>query len=108
MGGSEALLVGLNHPKQFAWVGAFSAGIRGTNYASRYPGLDASANRQLRLLWIGCGEQDGLMAPNESFDQWLESQGIHHRFVRTPGQHSFRVWRRYLAEFAPLLFQPAK
>ena len=29
-------------------------------------------------------------------------------WVPTPGQHSFRVWRRYLAEFVPLLFQEQK
>jgi enterochelin esterase family protein len=108
MGGAEALEVGLNNLDQFAWVGAFSAGVRGTNYASQFPRLDAKANRQLRVLWIGCGEQDGLMSDNEKLDQWLSSKDIHHLFVRTAGQHSFRVWRRYLADFAPLLFQPSK
>jgi enterochelin esterase-like enzyme len=108
MGGSESLYVGLNNRDKFAWVGAFSAGIRETNYASVYPALDTKANRQLRLLWIGCGEQDGLMADNERFEQWLTARDIHHAFVRTPGQHSFTVWRRYLAQFAPLLFQSSR
>jgi enterochelin esterase-like enzyme len=108
MGGAESLYVGLNHLDKFAWVGAFSAGIRETNYASLYPTLDARVNRQLRLLWLGCGQQDGLMADNQQFDEWLSGSDIHHTFVRTAGQHSFRVWRRYLADFAPLLFQPGK
>jgi enterochelin esterase family protein len=108
MGGAESLFVGLNQPDKFAWVGAFSAGIRETNYASLYPTLDAAVNGQLRLLWIGCGEQDGLMVDNERFAQWLSARDIHHTFVRTPGQHSFRVWRRYLADFVPLLFQGSK
>jgi hypothetical protein len=25
--------------------------------------------------------------------------------LETPGAHTWRVWRRYLADFAPLLFQ---
>jgi enterochelin esterase-like enzyme len=108
MGGSESLYVGLNNVDKFAWVGAFSAGIRETNYTSIYPALDAKVNGQLQLLWIGCGEQDGLMTHNARFDQWLTAKDIHHKFVQTTGQHSFRVWRRYLADFAPLLFQSRK
>jgi len=100
--------VGLNNQDKFAWVGAFSAGIRETNFASLFPSLDARANRQLRLLWIGCGEQDSLMADNERFEKWLNAKNIDCTFVRTPGQHSFRVWRRYLADFATLLFQAGK
>ena len=105
MGGSESLLVGLNALDRFAYVGAFSSGGLNTNFVSQFPALDAKANAQLRLLWIGCGEQDGLLAPNQKLSEWLTEKGIRHTWVHTPGQHSFRVWRRYLADFAPLLFQ---
>jgi enterochelin esterase-like enzyme len=44
-------------------------------------------------------------AGNQSLSEWLTAKGIRHTWVQTPGQHSFRVWRRYLAEFVPLLFQ---
>ncbi len=103
MGGKEALVVGLNHPDQFAWIGAFSFG-RVTNTASLFPNLDARANQQLRLLWIGCGNRDKLLAPNRQFCDWLTSQGIHYTWVEKPGLHSYRVWRRDLADFVPLLF----
>ncbi|HEV2393005.1 MAG TPA: alpha/beta hydrolase-fold protein [Verrucomicrobiae bacterium] len=105
MGGAESLLVGLNNPDRFGWVGAFSSGGVGTNYSEMFPKVDGKTNERLRLLWIGCGEQDGLLAPNERFSEWLTAKGVHHTWVHTPGQHSFRVWRRYLAQFAPLLFQ---
>ncbi len=105
MGGSESLTVGLNALDRFAWIGAFSSGGLNTNYAAVFPALNDKANRQLRLLWMGCGEQDGLLASNQSLSEWLTAKGIHHTWVHTPGEHSFRVWRRYLAEFAPLLFQ---
>ena len=108
MGGSESLFVGLNNLDQFAWVGAFSSGLRYTNYDSRFPVLDGQATQRLRALWIACGEQDGLMPDNERFSQWLSARGVRHQFVRTPGEHSFRVWRRNLAQFAPLLFQADK
>ncbi len=105
MGGAESLLVGLNALDRFAYVGAFSSGGMNTNYDATYPKLDAQANTQLRLLWISCGEQDGLITANQNFTEWLTTKGIHHTWRKTPGQHSFRVWRRNLGEFAPLLFQ---
>ncbi len=105
MGGSESLLVGLNAPDRFAWVGAFSSGGLSTNLPATFPNLNQNANQQLRLLWIGCGEQDGLLGANRSLSQWLHSKGIQHTWVQSAGGHSFRVWRRYLAEFAPLLFR---
>jgi enterochelin esterase-like enzyme len=108
MGGSESLLTGLNALDQFHWIGAFSSGGLGTNMATQFSALDERANAQLKLLWIACGEQDGLITSNQALVDWLKSKDIRHTWVRTPGQHSFRVWRRYLAEFAPLLFQERK
>ena len=108
MGGSESLLVGLNALDRFAWVGAFSSGGLGTNFPSEFPALDEKANRQLRLLWVGCGKQDGLLSANQKLSEWLDSKAVRHTWVHTPGQHSFRVWRRYLAQYAPLLFQQAE
>src|SRR6266478_1352430 len=108
MGGAQSLSVGLNNMDRFAWIGAFSAGGGGTNYASQYPKLDLRANDKLRLLWIGCGKEDGLFAGNKKFEEWLTSEGIKHIWKESPGAHSWRVWRRYLAEFTPLLFQDKK
>jgi enterochelin esterase-like enzyme len=105
MGGTESLVVGLNHLDRFAWVGAFSSGGLNTNFAAQFPALDARANDQLRLLWIGCGKEDFLIEPNRQFCGWLQSKNIHYTWVESPGAHSFRVWRRYLAEFVPLLFK---
>ncbi|HTY86861.1 MAG TPA: alpha/beta hydrolase-fold protein [Candidatus Acidoferrum sp.] len=105
MGGNESLVVGLNHLDRFAWVGAFSSGGLNTNYAGQFPKLDAKANDSLRLLWIACGKEDGLLKANQQFCDWLQSKGIRYTWVESPGGHSFRVWRRYLNEFAPLLFR---
>jgi enterochelin esterase family protein len=104
MGGSESLVVGLNHPDLFGWIGAFSSGGLSTNYTAQFPKLDAGINNQLHLLWIGCGDKDQLLAPNRQFCDWLQSKGVHYNWVETDGVHSFRVWRRNLATVAPLLF----
>jgi enterochelin esterase family protein len=108
MGGSESLLVGLNALDKFGWIGAFSSGGLNTNLPAQFPKLDSSANHQLHLLWIACGKQDRLFGNNQAFHQWLDSKGVKHTWVESPGEHSFRVWRRYLAQLAPLLFQPPK
>jgi enterochelin esterase-like enzyme len=105
MGGKEALLAGLNHPDKFAWIGAFSSGGI-TNFPTMFPGLDSGANKNLRLLWIGCGNDDkNQLKPNEQLCDWLQSKGVRYTWVELQGQHSYRVWRRDLVLFAPLLFR---
>jgi enterochelin esterase family protein len=105
MGGAESLTVGLNNLDRFAWVGAFSSGGLNTNFSAAFPALDAAANRRLRLLWVSCGKDDGLIESNRQFVHWLESRGLHCAWREVPGGHSWRVWRRNLAAFAPLLFR---
>src|SRR5262245_32221325 len=85
MGGSESLFVGLNAPDKFAWIGAFSSGGLRTNFVAEYPKLDEKANDKLRLLWIGCGQQDRLISTNKLLSAWLESKGVKHTWVEIPG-----------------------
>jgi enterochelin esterase family protein len=110
MGGGESLEIGLNHLDLFSYVGGFSAGLRSTDYEKTFGALTAdaaAANRQLRLLWIGCGTDDSLFAPNRDFSKFLEAAKIKHTFRQSEGEHTWIVWRRYLKEFAPLLFETA-
>ena len=105
MGGSESLLTGLNNLDKFAWVGAFSSGGMPDPFDNDFPGLDAKANQQLRLLWIACGTEDRLIVTNRNLRTWLKSKNIQHVDIETPGAHSWMVWRRNLAAFAGLLFK---
>jgi enterochelin esterase family protein len=104
MGGSESLLTGLNNLDKFAWIGAFSSGGIPDEFKKDFPGLDAKANQQIRLLWIACGTEDHLITVNRNLREWLKSKGIQHTDIETPGMHTWMVWRRNLAEFAGLLF----
>ena len=109
MGGTESLFVGLNHPEKFAWIGAFSSGgLNTTNFPVLFPKLDAGLNKQLRLLWISCGNEDKLLANNHDFCDLLKANDVKFAWSEPSGSHSFRVWRRNLATFVPLLFQPGK
>ena len=105
MGGHHALTVALNHHDQFAWIGAFSAAPPPAKTVA--DGLDHAdaVNRDLRLLWIACGEKDFLAKRNEEFNALLKEKGIRFEFAKTEGDHSWPVWRRYLTDFAPRLFR---
>ncbi len=105
MGGSESLLTGLNHLDKFAWIGAFSSGGIPEDFDKDFPGLDAKANQQIRLLWVACGTEDHLITVNRNLRAWLTQKGIQHTDIETPGMHTWMVWRRNLTAFAPLLFR---
>jgi enterochelin esterase family protein len=108
MGGAQALRIGLNHPDQFAYIGAFSPAIDITDTTKDYDGRLASPeklNQQLRLLWIGIGSDDFLREPVQESHATLEKAGIKHVWVESSGAHVWTVWRKYLADFAPRLFQ---
>jgi enterochelin esterase family protein len=105
MGGAESLLTGLNHLDEFAWIGSFSSGGLQENFGAEFPSLDANSSKQLRLLWVACGVDDGLIGINRKLREWLKSKGVEHVDIETPGMHSWMVWRRNLSNFAPLLFR---
>ncbi|HXU17782.1 MAG TPA: alpha/beta hydrolase-fold protein [Terriglobales bacterium] len=108
MGGSQALRIGLNHLDQFASLGAFSPAIHITDTRTDYDGSLEKAstiNQQLKLLWIGIGRDDFLHSPVLESHEALERAGIKHVWIESSGAHVWTVWRRYLEDFAPRLFQ---
>ena len=105
MGGTEALYIGLNAAKTFGWVGSFSAGGMLDDFDATFPTVDSKHNARLRLLWIACGAEDPLIGPNRTFRDWLTVRGVTFIPIETPGMHTWMVWRRNFAAFAPLLFR---
>ena len=108
MGGGQSLTVGLGNLDRFSWVGSFS-GVPPDESVAKAVLADApGTNAKLRLLWIACGQDDSLRARNEDFVAKLKASGVTHEWQVTPGGHSWPVWRGYLADFLPRLFQPAR
>ena len=109
MGGGEALTIGLNHLELFSHVGGFSAAVgSAAAFPKTYASLIAdgkTSNQKLRLLWVGCGKEDGIFDASKSFSEFLTQHHIRHTFHESSGAHTWMVWRRYLNEIAPLLFQ---
>jgi enterochelin esterase family protein len=107
MGGEQSLNIGLHHLELFSYVGGFSAGIRQPKLQPSFGDVLAdpkTANQKLKLLWIGCGSDDSLFPGSESLAKMLDQAGIKHTFHKSDGAHTWTNWRRYLSEFAPLLF----
>ena len=109
MGGGQALSIGLNHLELFSHVGGFSSGLgNANNFPQTYADLIADpegANKRLKLLWIGCGRDDGALRGSRSLSEFLTGHEIRHTFRETDGAHTWMVWRRHLHEVAPLLFR---
>ena len=109
MGGGQALSIGLNHLDRFSYVGGFSSGLGAeAGFAKTYGtliGNPDAANRTLKLLWIGCGTDDGAFEASKQFSTFLTRHRVTHTFRATSGAHTWMVWRRYLHEIAPQLFR---
>jgi enterochelin esterase family protein len=108
MGGGQAMRTGLANLDKFAWVGTFSGALRDFNPETSYGGVfkdPTAVNKQLNLLWIGCGEEDGLFAGATRIHQAFEENNINHVWFAGPGSHEWQVWRKHLYDFAPRLFR---
>ena len=111
MGGGQSFTLGLRNRDKFAWVGAFSAGafgLEGFDLEKQVPGFlqnPATVNRELKLLFLGCGTEDTRYQAQTRLVELLKKNKIRHEFHDTPGEHEWRVWRHLLAEFMPKLFQ---
>ena len=107
MGGGQARRFGLGNLDMFSYVGIMSAGLRGGTDTEPIATLAADpekANEMISLLWIACGKDDFAMNGARTLSRTLSEAGIKHTFLETEGAHHWRVWRRYLRNVAPLLF----
>ena len=74
-----------------------------------FPNLDAKANSQIRMLWIVCGADDGLLGVSRAFEEWLKSKNVKFTTLEVPGMaHVWPLWRQNLTDMAPMLFQAQK
>ncbi len=105
MGGLHSLTIGLNELGTFSHIGAFSAAVPSQAAVSDAFKNGEKTNQQLKLFWIAIGKDDFLLGENKKTIAALDEAGIKYDYQLTEGGHSWPVWRGYLAEFVPLLFQ---
>ena len=107
MGGGQSLRIGLGHLDLFSAVASFSGAVP-ADFETRFAALlkdSKGANQKIKTLWIGCGQQDSLFGRSRGLSELLTKYQVRHIFHPTDGVHNYTVWRKYLAEFAPLLFR---
>jgi enterochelin esterase-like enzyme len=105
MGGLEAVTIGLAHTDRFAYVVGLSSAVQRLDFSRQFAALDPKT-ANLRLLWIACGTEDGLITPNRKMVAFLKAKNMPVTQIEIPGLHTWLVWRDNLIHFAPLLFQP--
>ena len=66
---------------------------------------NANLKKGLKLFWFGTGKDDFLLATTQATVEMFKKHGFTPVYKETPGGHTWIVWRNYLNEFAPQLFQ---
>jgi enterochelin esterase-like enzyme len=107
MGGGQSLRIGLGHLDSFSAVASFSGAIPG-DFETRFAALlknPKGTNEKLKTLWFACGREDSLFPRSKGLSDLLTKYQVKHTFRETAGVHNYTVWRKNLAEYAPLLFR---
>ena len=107
MGGGQSLNFGLRNLDTFAWVGGFSSAPN-TQPVRALISEPSAAKEKLRLLWVSCGDKDGLMSISKPFHEGLTQMGVPHLWHVDSGGHTWPVWKNDLYLLAQLLFKDKK
>ncbi|MEP6844914.1 MAG: alpha/beta hydrolase-fold protein, partial [Panacibacter sp.] len=105
MGGGQSLNFGLGNLEKFAWVGGFSSAPNTKTPEVLVPDPE-KAKQQLKLLWISCGDADGLISFSKRTHEYLQKYDVPHIYYIEPGVHDFKVWKNGLYMFSQFLFKP--
>ena len=105
MGGGQSLNFGLGNLDKFAWVGGFSSAPNTKQPEVLVPNPE-EAKKKLKLLWISCGDADGLITVSKRTHDYLFQKNVPHVYYIEPGVHDFKVWKNGLYMFSQFLFKP--
>jgi enterochelin esterase-like enzyme len=105
MGGGQSLNFGLGNLDQFAWIGGFSSAPNTKPPEQLLPNPE-DARKKLKLLWISCGDNDGLITYSQRTHDYLNANNVPHIYYIEPGVHDFKVWKNSLFMFSQLIFKP--
>lgn len=122
MGGAQTLNIAIPNLEKFAYVGVYSSGVFGiaggrggtgsgtpagpTWEEQHKDALDnAKLKKGLKLFWFGTGKDDFLVETSRKTVEMLKKHQFDVIYDETAGAHTWLVWREYLHDFAPKLFQ---
>ncbi len=104
MGGGQSLNFGLGHLDTFAWIGAFSPAPN-TKSPEQLLLEPAVAGQQLKLLWLSCGNKDGLIRISQGVHAYLKEKNVPHIWHVDANAHDTPEWRNNLYLFSQRLFR---
>ena len=104
MGGGQTFNFGLSHLDTFAWVGGFSAAPNTKPPATLLPD-PVAAKKQLKLLWVSCGNRDGLLSISQGMHTYLKEKEVPHVWHVDGNGHDPTHWRNALYWFSQQLFR---
>ena len=108
LGGRQTLSAGLGNPDKFNWVCAFSPAIFVNEFQESFKNNYASPeliNKNLKLLWVSCGKDDGLYKASVEFTALLKDKGIRYLTYFPDGGHTWMNCRLYISEITKRLFK---
>jgi enterochelin esterase-like enzyme len=106
MGGGQSLNFGLGHLDVFAWVGGFSSAPNTKPPAELVPD-PVTARDKLKLLWLGCGNKDGLIRISHGVHNYLKEKNVPHIWHVDSNGHDGTEWANNLYLFTQHIFKAA-
>lgn len=106
MGGGQSLNFGLANLDTFAWVGGFSSAPNTKPGPELVPDPE-KARKQLKLLYVSCGNKDGLIRISQGVHAYLKEKNIPHLWHVDQHAHDFQHWKKGLYHFSQRIFKPA-
>lgn len=107
MGGGQSFNFGLGNLNLFAWVGPFSAAPNTKPVEELIPDVNKAKN-DLKLLWISCGNKDGLIRISQNVHKFLKKNEIEHVWHVDEHGHDPAHWSSSLYWFSQAVFQDKK
>jgi len=104
MGGGQSLDFGLGNLDTFANVGGFSSAPNTRTPQQLFPD-PAKAAAQLKVLWISCGNKDGLMTYSLRTHMYCKENNIAHIWHVDGNDHDFKHWKNSLYWFSQQIFK---
>lgn len=103
MGGGQSLNFGLGNLDVFAWVGGFSSAPNTRPPEELVPEPEKMKS-QLKLLYISCGNKDGLIRISQGVHAHLKDNNVSHIWHVDDHAHDFDHWKKSLYHFSQRIF----
>ncbi len=104
MGGGQSLNIGLKNMDKFAWVGGFSSAPN-TKPITELITNPAETASKIKLLYLSCGDKDGLISIGQSLHVYLQQNKVPHIWQVNAGGHNMDVWVNDLYLYSQRIFK---